>query len=396
MKVAVVGLGAIGSQVLWQLSRRDGVEVHGFDSAYPGHPTAGAGGENRLFWNLELSSPAYLPLVRRAAELWDALEDASGATLRDHTGVLVYGAADSAQLRGALSSADAIEAPIEVLDAPALRRRFPGMRFDGDALGAWDLRGAVIRPEHTVSTAATLAESRGARVRSFARVLGIQSRRDGVDIVLADRSERFDRVVVACGGWTPRLVPEVRFNIVAKRLTSMWFAPRDDTSTASLPPFLRAAPDYCYGIPSRDGRMMKVGLGFNDHTSTGDPDALERHLSGAELEAQIERFAWIQRTVFPGLQSRPARVGTYVESYSTSMLEHVQPHPDDDRILVMAGFSGHGFRVAPAMGDIGAQLLLEGGSDIDVRFLADAPSVFEILDPEHGITSFNAVMASRS
>lgn len=74
MRIAVVGLGAIGSQVLWQLSQQSGIEVHGYETHYPGHPTAGAGGENRLFWNLELLEPKYAPIMVRAAEAWQRLE----------------------------------------------------------------------------------------------------------------------------------------------------------------------------------------------------------------------------------------------------------------------------------------------------------------------------------
>lgn len=395
MKVAVVGLGAIGSQVLWQLSKHAGTEVHGFDTAYPGHPTAGAGGDSRLFWNLELSAPSYVPLIRRAAELWRELERESGAILRDPTGVLVYGRAESAQMRTALDSADPAGARIEALDAVSLRARFPQMQFDDDALGAWDIDGAVIRPERTVAVAASHAEQRGAHVHPFAAVHAVVHGGSGVDLVLEHGTRRFDKVVVACGGWTPQLLPVVRDQIVAKRLTSLWFAARDEHYLQGMPPFLRAAPEYCYGIPSHDRRTMKVGLGFNDHTATANPDTLERHLSGAALEAQIERFAWIQQTMFPGLHARPERVGTYVESYSRSMLEYVRPHPDDDRIVIMTGFSGHGFRVAPAMGEVGAQLLLTGRSDVDVGFLAEAAPVFDILDQERGITTHNSVMASR-
>lgn len=394
MRVAVVGLGAIGSQVLWQLSLRDGVEVHGFDTAYPGHPTAGAGGDSRLFWNLELAEPEYVPLIRRAATLWDELEEASEATLRDRTGVLVYGAAGRPQMERAVSSADPVHAPIEVLDASQLRSRFPQLRFGDHEVGAWDIRGAVIRPERTVAATADLARQRGAQVHEFDTVRQVVSRRDGVELVLNDRSERFDRAVVACGGWTPQLLPEVRDEVVAKRLTSMWFAAGDGADLEGVPPFLRTAPDYCYGIPSRDRRTVKVGLGFNDHASTGDPDALERHLSGRGLEQQIERFSWIQQTMLPSLHTRPERVGTYVESYTRSMMEHVKKHPSDDSILVMTGFSGHGFRVAPAMGEVGAQLILDGTSDVDVDFLAQSAAVFDIVDVEGGITTHNALMAN--
>lgn len=104
MRIAVIGLGAVGAQVLWQLSRRDDVEVHGFDTAYPGHSMAGAGGESRLFWNLELAEPAYTPLIQRASAVWRELEDISGVVLRDRTGVLLYGDECDTQIECALQS----------------------------------------------------------------------------------------------------------------------------------------------------------------------------------------------------------------------------------------------------------------------------------------------------
>lgn len=394
MRIAVVGLGAIGSQVLWQLSQQAGIEVHGYETHYPGHPTAGAGGDNRLFWNVELSEPKYAPIIVRAGEAWDRLERAAGMPLRDRTGVLVFGEQGSAQMRQAVSSAELTGARIEQLAHDELANRFPQFAFGPEDVGVWDIDGAAIKPELTVATAARLAEQRGATIHYFERVLGLDLESPGATVRTTAGSQKFDRVVVAAGGWTPQLLPYLKQEVVARRLTSAWYFADTSGYLEGFPPFLQSAPAYCYGIPSGDGFSVKVGFGFNDHLVTGDPDTLPRDLKGEALEQQVERFGRLREGLFPGLAPRPYRVSTYVESYTRSMLEHVQHHPESDDVVVLTGFSGHGFRAAPAIGEIGAELVLHGESTTDIGFLAEAPPAFDILDPETGEASHNPVMSS--
>lgn len=394
MKIAVVGLGAIGSQVLWQLSKLPGIEAHGYDSHYPGHPTAGAGGDSRLFWNLELKEPAYAPLIVRAGQLWKELESEANVPLRDRTGVLVFGSRGSEQLDRAIASAEDTGARIELLDNGELTRRFAQFRFDGDAVGAWDVDGAVIRPELSVAKAAEIASANGAIVHDFTRVTRIDFRDDGVSIGVEGRTENFDRVVVACGGWTPTVLPYLKDEVVVRRLTSVWFFGAEADYLKTLPPFLQTPPSYCYGIPTADARAVKLGLGFNDHYATGDPDSLPRELYGESLEEQVSKFSWVREHLLPGLRDMPFRVNTYVESYTRSMMEYVRFHPESKNLVVLTGFSGHGFRAAPAIGEIGAEMAVHGRSTLDVSFLETADPVFDILDPATGAATHNPVMAS--
>ncbi|SFU48648.1 FAD-dependent oxidoreductase [Halomonas korlensis] len=395
MKVAVIGLGAIGVQILWQLSRQDYVEVQGFDTAYPGHSMAGAGGDSRLFWNLELAELAYTPLIQRAAVAWRELETVSGAVLRDQTGVLVYGDEGDAQLDCAVNSADLIGSPIKLLSVSELRKRFPQFRFTEKSLGIWDQEGAVILPERTVAVTGEIARYNGATIHEFAPVFSIDPSGPRITVTSRIGTQEFDRVVVACGGWTTKLLPHIRDEVVVRRLTSMWFHGGDDNYLTDFPPFLRAAPSYCYGVPSHDARSVKLGLGFNDHYVTGDADSLPRHLTGEALEEQLSKFEWIQQKMLPGLARRPYRVETYVESYTRSMIEYIHRHPENENVVIMTGFSGHGFRVAPVLGEIGCQIALEGKSDIDISFMERTEPAFTILDKEQGITTHNSVMNSR-
>lgn len=394
MRVAVIGLGAVGIQVLWQLSRCDGVEVYGFDAAYPGHSMAGAGGESRLFWNLELAELAYTPLIQHAADAWRELEGVSGAVLRDQTGVLVYGEEGDTQIECALQSAKLTGAAIELLSASDLRKRFPQFCFSDQSLGIWDLEGAVIRPERTVAVTAELARHNSATIHEFAPVTAIDVTGSTIRVASRVGIQQFDRVVVACGGWTTKLIPHIRDEVVTRRLTSMWFSGVDDDHLRGFPPFLRAAPNYCYGIPSCDARSVKLGLGFNDHFVTGDADALPRQLTGSDLEEQLYKFAWIREDILPGLSFRPYRIETYVESYTRSMIEYIRVHPENENVLIMTGFSGHGFRAAPVLGEIGCQIVTKGKSELDIGFMEQAEPVFFILNPEQGLTTHNALMSS--
>lgn len=254
----------------------------------------------------------------------------------------------------------------------------------------------MIRPERTVAVTAELARHNDATVHEFTPVAAIDVTGPMIEVISRVGTQKFDRVVVACGGWTTKLVPQIRNEVVTRRLTSMWFTGSDDAILTNLPPFLRVAPSYCYGIPSHDSRSVKLGLGFNDHYVTGDADSLPRQLVGKALEEQLRKFEWIRDDMLPGLSRRPYRVETCVESYTRSMIEYIRPHPENESVLIMTGFSGHGFRVAPVLGEIGCQIAIDGKSELDISFMKRAKPVFSILDQELGLTTHNSVMTSRS
>lgn len=122
----------MGAQVLWQLSRR-GVDVTGFERYAPGHSRGAAGGENRLFRNIELEDTRYSPIVSRAGRLWEELQEESGCELRTLTGSLVMGSQEDASMRTALRSAEKTGIDYEVLDAEQLAVRCPQFRmYDRD------------------------------------------------------------------------------------------------------------------------------------------------------------------------------------------------------------------------------------------------------------------------
>src|SRR5262252_7113236 len=126
--VAVIGLGATGGAALYHLARR-GLRAVGIEQFTPGHDRGSSHGETRIIRLGYFEHPAYVPLVRAAIPLWRALERQSGAALLDVTGILEMGAPDGTLVAGTLRSARQHGLAHDVLDAPAVMRRWPAFRL---------------------------------------------------------------------------------------------------------------------------------------------------------------------------------------------------------------------------------------------------------------------------
>lgn len=246
------------------------------------------------------------------------------------------------------------------------REAFPKFNIHDDELAILDLEGGIIFPDRTIQTAAALAVENGATLRKESRVIGIEQR-DGQVWVRTEDGEQdaYDRVVVAAGPWTGQLLPEMKQYFAIRRLTSTWFRPRFRETMEGLPAYVRTEPNYSYGLPSPDGTSMKVGLGFPNHLAVESPDATEYTLT----EADLEPLRNLVRDLFPTLEDYPTRFTVCHESYTKSRIEWVQPHPQMENVLVMAGFSGKGFKNSPALGEIGARWALGHSPEEHAQFL---------------------------
>jgi sarcosine oxidase len=365
-RVAVVGLGTMGSQVLWQLSKR-GVDVTGFETYAPGHSRGAAGGENRLFRNIELEHPGYSPIMARADHLWGELQNESGRELRTLTGTLLMGSPDSNQMQTALRNVAETGAEHEVFNESQLHRRYPQYRMDEGDIAVLDVRSGFIRPELTVATAARLAQAKGAVLVTDTEVTGIKEESTGAVVMTASGDHHFDRVIVTAGGWTSKLLPAFEGLVETRRLISTWHFGLDANYLAGAIPFIRTEPTYCYGIPTTDSTAMKIGLGYSSHMEVQDPDKVERVVRPHELAPFQEKIS----RYMPGLDLHPMRTETYLETYTPTRREWIGEHPEMDNVIVMSGFSGHGFKMCPAIGEVGANLVLGERSPVDIGFLLE-------------------------
>lgn len=368
-EIGVVGVGTIGAMTAWQLARR-GASVLGFEQFAPGHDRSGAGGETRIFRTAYLEGAQYVPLLLDAQRQWRTLEAECGRDLLTLNGGLMIGDAGGELVTSVRASIAAHDLPHEVLDADQAAIRYPQHRLRPGETMVLDHQAGYLRPELAVLMAALRAEELGARIIRHEPVLDIVPDADGVTIETAERPWRVGQVIISAGAWTPRLLPTDPPGFDVQRLVMTWFAARDpgEFSAERFPVFIRHTDRYdISGWPTLDGTTVKVAINYG-YDRVPDPDRLERRVDDRLLKPIRSAVA----ELLPGLIPEPVRVSAYMDGYTVDHHAVLGTVRDLPRTLIAYGFSGHGFKMAPAIGRALAEMALDGATDLPVDHLDPA------------------------
>jgi sarcosine oxidase len=361
--VIIVGLGAMGSAAAFHLARQ-GRRVLGLDRFTPQHSFGSSHGQTRIIREAYFEHPLYVPLVRRAYELWDELERLSGRELLRITGGLMIGRPEGVLVTGARTSAEQHRLPHELLTAAEVSARFPALRPADDMVALWEPRAGILFPETCVGAHLTLAQSHGATLHHDERVTEWQSDGDGIR-VRTDRGEYLaGQMLLTAGAWIPSLVPGLNLPLSVERQVLCWFTPRSDPAIfapARCPIHLwESAPhEFFYGFPDLgDG----VKLALHHAGEIADPDSLRRGVDDGEVSAVRE----LMRRYLPDADG-PLR-STGVCMYTNTPDEHfwIDRHSGNPRVLIASPCSGHGFKFSSVIGEVLADLLTSGRSPFDL------------------------------
>ncbi|GAB3596889.1 N-methyl-L-tryptophan oxidase [Microbacterium tumbae] len=371
--VAIVGLGTMGSMAAWQLTRREGVRVLGFDQYGLGHARGAGAGESRLFRTAYHEGPSYVPLLLEARKLWLELERETGWPLYRQIGALSIGSTELPQMSRVVESIRTYDLPAELLDGDELARRFPQHRAVDGEMGILDLLGGALRPESAIKAALLTAERAGAELHGREPVIGIEPESDHVRVITSAGSYRAGHVIVTVGPWSREFLPDVSPALVVQRQALTWFVPsRPELFVAErFPAFIRDTEGvHIFGVPSLDGSTVKAGITpFWDHEARVED--VDRWLDPADVASIGDAV----HAYIPDLGPEPARFDVYIESYVDDKTPRILRWQDSPRTTVLTGFSGHGFKLSPIFGRIAAQYALDGSTPYRVDpFLEPLPS----------------------
>jgi sarcosine oxidase len=354
--VIVVGVGTMGSMTLWRLARR-GISAIGIEQFKPGHDRGSGHGESRIIRTAYWEGPEYVPLIETSFGLWHELEAEAGAELLTMTGALMIGLPAGELIRGSLRSAREHGLPHEVLDHQTMKRRYPQHLLRADEVALWEEGAGVLRPERSIVAATERAVALGAQIETGARVLSIEQGRADVTVATATATYHAPRVVVTAGPWLGGLMPDLALPLQVERQVMVWFTARQPEQFAPdrFPVFIHERDGvHSYGIPTLDGRTVKTAI--HRQGRTNDPERPERDVD----EADLQKVASVTSDRLSGLERWPAAAGTCL--YTNTPDDHfvVGPEPAMPGVTILGGFCGHGFKFAPAMGEIAADLALHG------------------------------------
>jgi monomeric sarcosine oxidase len=370
----VLGAGGVGSAALYHLSRR-GVRALGIDRFAPGHDRGSSHGETRIIRLAYFEHADYVPLLRRAYELWEELAGHCGQRLYHETGLLEVGPPDGVVVPGVLASARRHSLEVESLDPREAERRFPGFRVPGGMAAVFERRAGYLRVEDCVRAHAEAAVRLGARLATGETVLRWRADGAGVAVETDRGTHRAARLIVAAGAWAGGLLADLGVRLDVRRKTLLWYR-----TTASQhreenggPGFFYETPGgLFYGFPEIGGGELKVAE-HSGGESVADPLGVDRSLRPSDrrpVEAFLRRYV-------PGVSSGDC-LRYAVCLYTMSRDEHfiVDRHPGHPQVSFAAGLSGHGFKFTSVLGEILAELALKGGTGLPIGFLScDRPGI---------------------
>jgi sarcosine oxidase len=359
-KVVVLGLGGMGSAAAAHLARR-GAQVVGIEQFTPAHDRGSSHGDSRVIRQAYFEHPSYVPLLRHAYELWTDLERDDPGVFR-LTGGLMLGRPDAEVVAGSLASAREHGLPHEILDAAKIRRRFPNFAPHDDEIGIYESRSGYVRPERTVREHVRRAVTAGADLRFQERAVAWKADETGVRVTTTRGTIEAERLVVTPGAWAPQLLADLGVPMVVTRQLVCWFRPSGDPATYQVgrqPIFIwDRAPLHPYGFPILDGPEGSMKVGLHHHGRQTDPDELDHTITQDEVDEVADAIRDLA----------PTMPGTFVRGlaclYTTTPDQHfvIGPHPALEHVSVACGFSGHGFKFVPVVGEVLADLALEGGT----------------------------------
>ena len=352
----------MGAAACDHLARR-GQRVLGIEQFELGHDRGSSHGQTRVIRKAYFEDSRYVPLLHDAYRLWRELEIVSGKPLMRMAGCVNIGPADHPAIVGVLKSANDHHLPHEVLTAEVIRSRWPAFNCEERDIGVYEAEAGFLRPERCIGAMAESARCNGAVLHMNECVVRWEATDECVRVE-TDR-DRYDasKLVVTAGPWLSSVCSDLGLPLRVERQVQTWFTPTcaPDFGVGRLPSFIHFTGERAYyGIPiDADApppfnHAVKIARHHGGEIIT--PDTVQREVTSAD-EADVRGYI---RRFMPGADGplAAAKVCLYTNTPDDYFI--IDRHPQHAHVFLAGGFSGHGFKFAPVVGEVLADLVTTG------------------------------------
>ncbi len=378
--VLVLGGGIVGASTAYAL-RRQGLTVALIEQFAPGHTRGSSHGDSRIV-RFNYSEAIYVEMALLGYPAWERLEQAAGQALWQKTGLIEYGPANCLPVAESEANLRLYDLPYEWFSADEAERRFPQFRFAAGSEILYQPQGAVAFATPAVLALWRLFQDSGGTAISGQRVEQIEILPDAVVLRAGEQSWRGRHLVLAAGGWSRQWAAALDLDLpITVTQETLAYFPAKDTAVnhrVGVMPCMvdyhqvQAQPFYC--LPQVEIAGVKTGW----HHSGTVIDADHRVTRSPEILRQMQ--GWVERA-FPHLQPEPIELIDCLYSNTPDYHFILDRHPRYAHVVIGAGFSGHGFKFGPILGELLADLVT--GADLPLSLETFAIRRFETPETLH-------------
>lgn len=366
--VLVLGGGTMGTAAGWAVARR-GHSVRVLEQFDHVHDLGSHSGITRIFRHAYAEGADYVPWALQADEAWHALQDRDGEPFIHRVGCLDMGGPGSSHAQRARESAEAYDLEFEWLSPSDVRSRFPALNPGDDWESCFGPQGGYIEVAPALRAMAAEAVRSGGDIKTGCRVTDWSADSGAVSVESSAGRFTADTLIVAAGAWSIHTLTALGLPLEVRRKPVIWFrSDRPETiSPDALPSWMvDFATHHIYGVPQVGVPGAKLGV--HSGGETADPETIDRTVHAIDVDAELGPFVRRHMNHIPGdvLQSA-------ICMYTMTPDDHfiLDRHPEHANVVFGAGFSGHGFKFAPVIGEHLADLALNASMGPRPMFAMD-------------------------
>lgn len=346
--VIILGAGTMGTAAAWALARR-GVDVIAIDQFAHYNSMASHGGHTRIFRHCYFEGERYVPWSLKADAQFVELAERTGLQLQIRNGCLDIGTEENGQARKARASALAHYLPYEFLSGNEVNERFPAWNLPDDWEANFDPEGGVLLVENVFKAFRTELEAAGGRIVENNPVLGWKATASGVEVRTANATYTGKHLLVTAGAWAGKMLADLNLPLVPVRKPILWMDVEDVSLFAPerFPSFIIDCDfDIPYGLPAVGADSLKIGNHTDMHRV--DPDNFQREVQPEDIAGEFMEFFGSKLN---GVHPRTQKTSMCMYTMTPDEDFIIDRHPEHDNVSIAAGFSGHGFKFAPVIGE---------------------------------------------
>jgi sarcosine oxidase len=305
------------------------------------------------------------------------LEEKASCQLLYQTGLLYMGRKEESLLSSIRKSAEIYDVELQDIDIQEARQNYPQFRLKEGYETVLEPDAGFVTPEKTILTLVKLAILHGAKIKTRSQVQSWVKRGDHLEVRTRDNTYKAKQIVLCSGAFTGKIVPELRQHLKVTQQLITWTSPRswDMFEFGSFPCWVMTKdglPGIFYGFPILPVHefMGPVGLKIAHHHGGQLMDDPMDNQVFEESEELVKIRSFLEEHI-PDALDDFISVKSCLYTYSPDehfMIDFLPGY--DGKVVIASGFSGHGFKFVPIIGEILADLTLKGASDHPIGFLS--------------------------